>query len=225
MDCERYMSLHGDLKEKFVDHLNELLSVENAAVDHLQDRIREVPIEDLRKQLGIHLDETKEHQHRIQQIITSLGGEPTDSKGNLPNLTPATTSLAAKTVKDTLKDTIKSVTDTATGGSGSDKDTGTLRSEEMELLKSKNDIIKEDAEIISYKLMIKTAEQLGMQDTSIISPLKQTLQEEERMAQWLMDHSPSVLDYHWSRIKSALAGEKVGEEKVRRETSSAASAV
>jgi ferritin-like metal-binding protein YciE len=179
-----------------------------------------VPIDDLRKQLGNHLEETKEHQRRLQQVITSLGGEPTDSKGHLPDLMPATTALAAKTVKDTVKDTIKSVTDAATGGSSSD--TGKLRSQEMELMKSKNDIIKEDSEVISYKLMIKTAEQLGMQDAAIISPLKQTLQEEERMAQWLMDNSPLILDYHWSRIKAALAGEKASEQEVREKTSSTA---
>lgn len=60
-------------------------------------------------------------------------------------------------------------------------------------------MIIEDAEVVSYKMMIKTAEWFGIKDDAIISPLKQTLREEERMAQWLMDNSPSILDYHWSK--------------------------
>jgi len=83
-----------------------------------------------------------------------------------------------------------------------DVDSSKLRSEEMELLRTKNDMIIEDAEVISYILMIKTAEQLGMRDdASIISPLKQTLQEEERMAKWLMDNSESIFDYHGQGLK------------------------
>jgi ferritin-like metal-binding protein YciE len=211
------------VNEKFVEHLNEMLSMENAAEVHLQDRIRETPIEELRKQLGSHLDETKEHQRRLQQLITNRGSDPTDSKAHLPSFAPAATTLAAKTVKDTVTDTIKSVAGTVTGGGSSDNEgaggSTSLTSQEMELMKAKNDMIKEDAEVISYKLMIKTAERLGLQDA--IPPLRQTLQEEERMAGWLMDNSSLILDYHWSKIEAALTGRN--EEDVKRERSTAAS--
>jgi ferritin-like metal-binding protein YciE len=209
--------LTGNLNEKFTEHLNELLSIENAAQVHLQDRIRETPMEDVRKRLGSHLEETNEHQRRLQQIIRNLGGTPTESKGHLPNLTPSLSTLATKTVKDTVKETVKSITEAATGDSSSDE---SLPSEEMELMKTKNDMLVEDAEVLSYKLMIKTAERFGMKDDAIISPLKQTLQEEERMAQWLIDNSPSILDYHWSKIEASLTGKS--EEEVRRERSSTA---
>jgi len=109
-----------------------------------------------------------------------------------------------------------------------DVDSSKLRSEEMELMRTKNDMIIEDAEVISYILMIKTAEQLGMRDDAadIISPLKQTLQEEERMAKWPMDNSDSILDYHWSRIKeaSSLTTEEEEEEARKEKSSSSESA-
>ena len=35
-----------DLKSKFVDYLNEILSAENAAIDRLQIRIQERPIQE-----------------------------------------------------------------------------------------------------------------------------------------------------------------------------------
>jgi ferritin-like metal-binding protein YciE len=193
----------GSPTEKFVEHLNELLSIENAAQVHLQDRIRETPMEDVRKRFGSHLEETNEHQNRLQQVIRNLGGTPTESKGHLPSLIPSTISLAAKTVKDTVRETVRSAKDVATGAG--DIDIGKLTSEEMELMKTRNDMIIEDAEVIFYTLIIKTAERLGIQEDAI-SPLRQTLQEEERMAKWLMDSSPSILDYHWSKIEASLTG-------------------
>jgi ferritin-like metal-binding protein YciE len=194
--------LQGNPDEKFVEHLNELLSIENTTQVHLQDRIRETPIEDMRKRFGNHLDETTEHQRRLQQAIKLLGGTPTESKGHLPSLIPSTTTLAAKTVKDTVRETVKSVTEAATGRGGM-TDVGKLTSEEVELLKTKNDMIIEDAEVISYRWILKTAERLGIRDDAV-SPLKQTLQEEERMSQWLTDNSPLILDYHWSKIEASL---------------------
>jgi ferritin-like metal-binding protein YciE len=191
----------ADINEKFVEHLNELLSIENATLVHLQDRIRETPIEDVRKRYGSHLDETTGHQHRLQQVIRNLGGTPTESKGHLPGLIPSATALAAKTVKDTVREAIKSAKDIASGGT--DIEVGKLTSEEIELLKTKNDMIIEDAEVISYKLLIRTAERLGIRD-DVLAPLKQTLSEEEQMAQWLMDRAPSILDYHWTKIEASL---------------------
>jgi ferritin-like metal-binding protein YciE len=201
--------LQSSPDEKFVEHLNELLSIENAAQVHLQDRIREMPLEDMRKRFGSHLDETNEHQRRLQQAIKLLGGTPTESKGHLPSLIPSATTLAAKTVKDTVRETVKSVTEAATGGG--ETDIGKLTSEEIELLKTKNDMIVEDAEVISYRWIIKTAERLGIRDDAV-SPLKQTLQEEERMAQWLADNSASILDYHWSKIEASLGKGEVSRK-------------
>ena len=58
--------------------------------------------------------------------------------------------------------------------------------------------------------MIKTAELLGKQggNDAIMSTLKQTLQEEERMSGWLMDNSSSILGYHWSKIEAMIRGKR-----------------
>ncbi|AFU60043.1 hypothetical protein DUF892 [Candidatus Nitrososphaera gargensis Ga9.2] len=119
-------------KKEILDAISSKIKAENAATERLQNRIRETPIEDVRKRLANHLDETYEHQRRLQQLIRNLSGTPTDSKGHLPSLVPPATSLTAKTVKDTVRETVK---EAATGGG---TDTGSrLTFEEMELMKTK----------------------------------------------------------------------------------------
>jgi hypothetical protein len=41
-----------DLKSKFVDYLNEMLSAENAAIDRLQTRIQETPIQEAKQRFA-----------------------------------------------------------------------------------------------------------------------------------------------------------------------------
>ena len=68
-----------------------------------------------------------------------MGGEPTNSKANLPKLEPPTTMM----MKKMMKDTFKSITD--------DKKDNPIP-EEMELMEIKQDAIAEGAEITAYEL-------------------------------------------------------------------------
>jgi ferritin-like metal-binding protein YciE len=88
-----------DLKSKFVDYLNEILSAENAAIDRLQTRIQETPIQEAKQRLQQHLQETRGQQGRLEKLITDYDGSPTKSKANLPMLNPPATSM----MKDTIK--------------------------------------------------------------------------------------------------------------------------
>jgi len=54
-----------DENNKFIDHLNEVLSAENAAIERLEKRIQATPIEDSKKILHQHLQEEKEQQRRL----------------------------------------------------------------------------------------------------------------------------------------------------------------
>ncbi len=80
------MNIAPEIKDKLVEHLNEMLSAENAAVDRLDSRIQECLLPEGKQRLQHHQDETRTHQERLRQIITDLGGSPTDSKADLPTL-------------------------------------------------------------------------------------------------------------------------------------------
>jgi ferritin-like metal-binding protein YciE len=76
------------LHDKFLLYLNSSLAMENAALERLQRRVQQTILEDTRQQLKNHLEETKEHQDRLSQLITKLGGSPTQEKGQLPIAMP-----------------------------------------------------------------------------------------------------------------------------------------
>ena len=125
-----------EIKDKVVEHLDEMLSAENAAVDRLDSRIQECLLAEGKQQLQHHQDETRQHQERLRQIIADLGGSPTDSKADLPTLRLPTGMLAKKTLTDMAK--------SITGGGG--RDTNPMR-EELELMHTKEDYGIEHVEI------------------------------------------------------------------------------
>ena len=77
-----------ETNSKIVEYFNEALSVENAAIDRLQTRIDECPLQEGKQRLQQHLEETRGHQNRLHEIISKYGGSPTDAKAHLatPNL-------------------------------------------------------------------------------------------------------------------------------------------
>jgi ferritin-like metal-binding protein YciE len=181
-----------EIKDKLVEHLNEMLSAENAAVDRLDSRIQECLLPEGKEQLQRHQNETRGHQERLRQIITDLGGSPTDSKADLPTLRLPTGMMAKKT----LTDVAKSIT-----GGGEDKNP--MR-EELELMRTKEDYGIEHVEIIAYRTLIQLCERLGI--SNAISPLKQSMQEEQSMANWIESNIPMTFDKLWPRIEAALTG-------------------
>jgi ferritin-like metal-binding protein YciE len=67
-------------KQKLLLYLNDALSIENAAAQHLATRIGEVTLQDVRNQLEYHRQETKEHQNRLRQLIFTLWSESNRSR-------------------------------------------------------------------------------------------------------------------------------------------------
>ena len=182
-----------DIKSKYVEFINEALSAENAAVDRITSRIDQTSIPELKERLHQHLEETHNQQDRLRQIITKFGGEPTDSKANLPKLEPPTTMM----MKKMMKDTFKSITD-------DNKDNP--MPEEMELMEIKQDAIAEGAEVIGYEALIAIAQKSSnLQQNDIIPLLKQSLQEEESMKQWYRENTPMAVDILLPRIISAVS--------------------
>jgi ferritin-like metal-binding protein YciE len=58
----------NNVANKVQQYFNDILSVENAALDHLQSRIEETTISDVKQQLKQHLEETKAQQDRLKKI-------------------------------------------------------------------------------------------------------------------------------------------------------------
>ncbi len=185
------INIQPEVRDKVVEHLNEVLSVESAAIDRLESRIQECLLPEGKQQLQHHLEETREHQKRLRKIITDIGGSPSDAKAGLPTLRLPTSMLAKKT----LTNVARSVT-----GEG---DTNPMR-EEVELLRTKEDYGIEHMEILSYRLLTQLFQRLGM--TSAIPLLSQSLQEEESMAKWIEQNAPMTFDQLWPRIEAAVEG-------------------
>jgi ferritin-like metal-binding protein YciE len=186
-------NISSEIKDKLVEHLNEMLSAENAAVDRLDSRIHECLLPEGKQQLQHHQDETRQHQERLSRIITDLGGNPTDSKADLPTLRLPTGMMAKKTLTDVAK--------SITGGGGGDKNP--MR-EELELMHTKEDYGIEHVEIIAYRTLIQLCERLGI--SNAIPLLQQSMQEEQSMANWIETNLPMTFDKLWPRIEAALTG-------------------
>jgi ferritin-like metal-binding protein YciE len=71
----------------------------------------------------------------------------------------------------------------------------------MELIRTKEDAILENAEIIGYKMVMQIAERTGAQE--IIPTLEQNMKEEQSMADWIVTHTPAMLDNLWPKIQAA----------------------
>ena len=166
------------LSEKITLYLNEVLSMENASVERLQSRIKQTKIENVKQRLRLHLEETREQQNRLKQLISDVGGKnPTREKAGLP------IPWATKTMANMIK--------------------RMMTSAELELKAAKEDAVIENAEIVHYDMLMQLAERMGV--TNAISVLSQSLSEEKAMAEWIRANAPDVLMQVWPEIDASIA--------------------
>jgi ferritin-like metal-binding protein YciE len=163
------------LNDKFVFYLNIALAAENSALERLQSRIQQTILEDAKQQLQHHLEETMEQQDRLRQIITKLGGTPTQEKAKLPIASPPESIV--KTMENTM------MTSAA----------------ERELKESIQDTIIENAEVTGYTMLIQMAVKMNVADA--IPSLRQNLNEEEEMFGWLRANAPAMFAKLWPQIE------------------------
>jgi ferritin-like metal-binding protein YciE len=177
------------LEEKLAQYLNETLSFENAAVSRLQSRIKEMQLVDAKQQLQQHLEETREQQNRLKQLITSLGARPTKDSGQLPILIPP------RTLANTLK--------------------RSMTSAEQQIKSSKEDLVIENAEVTMYDSLLQLAQLMNAGDA--VPVLTQNLAEERAMADWIRANTPAMITQLYPEIQSSIVlpeGEE-GREVVR----------
>jgi ferritin-like metal-binding protein YciE len=201
------------VNNKLLQYLNEMLSTENAALERLESRIQQTTLENVKAQLQQHLQETRDQQQRLINLIKNRGVgttfSPTSSKADLPLLNPKTetTSRVDEMIskpKDTEstkmrdQDKLKSIVN---------ETENVMMKAEKELQEAKQDGIVENAEIISYRTLIEVAKIIGANDALPI--LEQSLKEEESMAKWIMTNLSELLEKLWPYIESSAGNRPV----------------
>jgi ferritin-like metal-binding protein YciE len=165
------------LNEKLGLYLNDALSMENASIQRLQSRIKQTRLQDAKQQLQHHLEETKEQQKRLRQLISNLGGKPTKDKAELPILSPP------KSLMNTLR--------------------SHMTSAEADLKGAKEDAVVENAEIVFYDMLTHLLQKTAV-DGEAASVLTQSLYEEKSMAEWIRSNTPIMLTQLWPDIEASV---------------------
>ena len=191
-------SKNNDESDKFIDHLNEILSAENAAIERLERRILETPIQDSKKLLYQHLQEEKEQQRRLMDLISSYGKKPTDSKADLISLLSLTNEARDKMKRnnvDTHKDTNTTNISPTIHDNNNDNNkinNTIMTSQESEILNTKEDALIKNDEISAYKTILKIAK--GVMGNTALNILKQNLQEKESIYNQIKSSESKMLN-------------------------------
>ncbi len=162
-----------DRISRLLIYLNDALAMENASVERLQSRTKETDIEELKIALQKHLQETRQQQERLEEIITNLGGKPTEEKAGLPILT------SPKSIAEDMENKATTA--------------------EWQLKYAEQDAIIENAEVVGYDMLIQWAIKVNVEN--VIPVLMQNLKEEEDMRMWLRANTPRLFAESWPRIE------------------------
>ncbi|MFL6372990.1 MAG: DUF892 family protein [Nitrososphaera sp.] len=135
-----------------------------------------------------HLQETRQQQKRLEDIITNLGAKPTEENAGLSILT-SPKSIAADTEN-------KATT------------------AEWELKYAEQDAIIENAEAVGYDMLIQWAIKVNVEN--VIPILMQNLQKEEDMRMSLRANTPKLFAESWPRIEEEADAEMMSEDKENR---------
>jgi ferritin-like metal-binding protein YciE len=167
----------GPDKNKFIEYLNEILSAENAIVERSRKRIQETQFPESKNILQQQLQEEKNHQSKLKNLISEYDGKPTDSKAKLLSLNSATGQTIDITDNSPENDKkIKSTLQSLQGDNNDDKNSNhVITVMESEILRTKEDAMIKNAEILGYKMVLKIAEKMNAKDA--INILKKNLQE------------------------------------------------
>ena len=153
-------------KTKLIVYLNEILSIESAVIKRLLRRMQQTLLPNSRKILQNQLQEEKEQQSRLENLIANYGGKSTDAIADLPSL-------------NSLTDAMKKKKGNALNGQDetADNKNDRITPQEIEILNTKEDALIKNAEILAYKNVLKVTDKIA--DKNVIKILKQNLQEKE----------------------------------------------
>jgi ferritin-like metal-binding protein YciE len=153
-------------KNKLIVYMNEILSIENAVIKRLHRRMQQTSLPNSRNILQDQLQEEKEQQSRLGNLIANYWGKSTDTIADLPSLNSLTDAMKKKK-GNALNSQDKTL----------DNKNDHMTPQEIEILNTKEDALIKNAEIMAYKNVLKVAEKIA--DKNVINILKQNLQEKE----------------------------------------------
>jgi ferritin-like metal-binding protein YciE len=173
-------------KDKFVEYLNEILSAENAVVERLNKRIQETQFEESKKTLQQELQEETNQQNRLKDLISEYGGRPTNSKAELLSLNLATGQTIDITDNSTESDDKISSTLQSNDNNHNANNRNVMDTQiQSEILRTKEDAMIKNAEILGYKMVLKICEKINARKAMNI--LKKNLEEKELRYNKLID--------------------------------------
>ncbi|MFL6407343.1 MAG: DUF892 family protein [Nitrososphaeraceae archaeon] len=173
-------------KDKFVEYLNEILSAENAIVERLKKRIQETQFEESKKTLQQELQEETNQQNRLKDLISEYGGRPTNSKAELLSLNLATGQTIDITDNSTESDDKISSTLQSNDNNHNANNRNVMDTQiQSEILRTKEDAMIKNAEILGYKMVLKICEKINARKAMNI--LKKNLEEKELRYNKLID--------------------------------------
>ncbi len=161
---------NSDLKEFFIAHLKKLYWAEKELVDTLPDMADAATTSELREAFTNHLEQTKEHVYRLEQVFSIVGEEPDSDKCKVM---ASITDAGDKTMSETEDGTAL-------------RDVGLIFGGQM----------AEHYEIASYGSMIELAKVLGYDDAANL--FSQTLAEEKEADQLLTQIAEQNVNYQAS---------------------------
>ena len=153
-------------KTKLIIYLDEILSIENAVIKRLHRRMQHTLLPNSRKILQNQLQEEKEQQSRLKNLIADYGGKSTDTIADLPSLNSLTNAMKKK-----KGNALNSQDETH------DNKNDHITPQEIEILNTKEDVLIKNAEIMAYKNVLRVTGKIA--DKNVINILKQNLQEKE----------------------------------------------
>ena len=179
--------------DKFVEYLNEILSAENAVVERLNKRIQETQFEESKKILQEELKQEMNHRNRLKDLISEYGGTPTNSKAELLSLNSA---AGQTTIDITDNNMVSDSKIRATLQSNDNHGATTLdvtdSQLQSEILRTKEDAMIKNAEILGYKIVLKLSEIINA--TKATSILKKSMKEKELTYNRLLDLISKVVN-------------------------------
>jgi ferritin-like metal-binding protein YciE len=153
-------------EKQLIVYLNEILSIENAVIKRLHIRTQHTLLSNSKKILQNQLQEEKEQQSRLKNLIANYGGISTDTIADLPSLNSLTDAMKKK-----KGNALNSRDETH------DNKNDHITPQEIEILNTKEDALIKNAEIMAYKNVLKVTDKIA--DKNVINILKQNLQEKE----------------------------------------------
>lgn len=184
---------HKSNENKFVECLNEILSAENAIVERLHKRIQETPFRESKNTLHEELYEEKDHQNRLKNLILEYGRKPTESKAKLVSLNPASDQTID--ITDNSSDSDKKIKSILQGERNDTANNENITSEvKTEILRTKEDVMIKNAEILGYKMILKMAKKMNSKNDAI-KILEKNLKEKELTYNKLIEFGSKMLSH------------------------------